>query len=525
MAAALKDRLAASVLDVLRAPSTPLEELLEPWRVAACLNCEEGTKLFAGRVCGWFVAEAKRVQTRLSLHTKLSSGAVLAGAAGPSAPGPAGLPALGSGAAAGVDTGLPRLGTGAGAGTHVEPPAPTPSTSPPLSSTRGGDAGGHGDDDDDDDGDDDDDDDDMDPFLDAVHEVLVRASTFIHNIMAESMRSGAPVPNKARSAVVFQLHSVCAKHTSTMLDAYSKHLDLDNLATRLLLSPPPNGSPNAVSGSGTGTGASAGAGAGASAGGGGRAGADAARDSRSPSSAQDTQQLMASVNVVASKVAFVCQLVERYLRCVTVSLLLGREDQDSQMRCELTRKMQEFINGYLLLERSFLEWSFAKAMQTSRPLDVEDGITALSWVDDGMFVLKQSVSRSVLSLSQLATGSTLNNVVSLLDGTAGDALKACVRAAGEFRLADTGSRHVGGPGSANGGILARAGSIDEADDELSFVFADALLDTAKMSAHAVHSVNTAAVAVRFTQMLHDGCVELFVLQLLGHVAQVLLFVC
>ena len=107
------------------------------------------------------------------------------------------------------------------------------------------------------------------------------------------------------------------------------------------------------------------------------------------------------VDGVAEQIMFVCSLLEQYLRFVTVQLLLGSEDDESQLRyepkwengaewgsgwlrhiaqrggggstmrsvcvrrcvcaglarCDLTNKMQSLIGAYVVLERAYIHRS------------------------------------------------------------------------------------------------------------------------------------------------------------------------
>ena len=47
----------------------------------------------------------------------------------------------------------------------------------------------------------------------------------------------------------------------------------------------------------------------------------------------DEDALMAKVDEIADQLSFLCKMLENYLRTVTVSLLLGLEEQGSQLRC------------------------------------------------------------------------------------------------------------------------------------------------------------------------------------------------
>jgi hypothetical protein len=157
----LRSKLLLCTLDhmrrVQRTGGGDLAALRPPWRVAACLGDDEGSRIFATRLCEEFGVAARDI-------SRVASAAHAFRIVGSGGPG------TGSG------------GSSAGGG-------------------GGGSAGGAGDEQ---------------PYIASVFELLGLAAEWIGRVMAEVDVEGTPIPNKARSAVVIALHGYVSLSLSSL---------------------------------------------------------------------------------------------------------------------------------------------------------------------------------------------------------------------------------------------------------------------------------------------------------------------
>lgn len=94
-------------------------------------------------------------------------------------------------------------------------------------------------------------------------------------------------------------------------------------------------------------------------------------------------------------------------------------------KCLLSRKMQEILGHYVLLERYFLEENVSKAITTDALQDGESHTSTM--VDDIFFVVRKSIRRSCLSGSLEGVCTVINNVCRLLETEYCPALKQQLR--------------------------------------------------------------------------------------------------
>lgn len=349
------------------------------------------------------------------------------------------------------------------------------------------------------------------PFVAVITDVLSLAMEWFDGVMAECLEDGTPLPNKFRTAIVVQLHQYvvcpsdallcpvfsrrrlfvarrqCTKLVMPLLMAYLEAIRITELIDSVLSGPPGGGrersspyipaSMSPVNTASSWEAAVAGAtgravmrsgpsstGVSVTPAGSGPSSNNSRSQQSSPAVAEPSpvDVWMARVNEVCDQLSFMCRILERYLRAVTVALLLGAEDQGSQLRwgfacggyhplavavyavgdthiCrdDLTSKLQELIGHYVILERAYVQWGTTKvsSMSPTRvPFDVaplycvtvykassesyrvplDDKIEVYSWADDLLFLCKKALDRSIGTQCLLAAQATLNNVYGTL---------------------------------------------------------------------------------------------------------------
>eukprot|EP01138_Halocafeteria_seosinensis_P014846 gb/GECG01015156.1/.p1 GENE.gb/GECG01015156.1/~~gb/GECG01015156.1/.p1 ORF type:complete len:746 (+),score=107.54 gb/GECG01015156.1/:1-2238(+) len=114
---------------------------------------------------------------------------------------------------------------------------------------------------------------------------------------------------------------------------------------------------------------------------------------------------------VLDQYSFVLQVAERYLRLVTVSLSLGTMAEGSKLRCPLTKRCQEMISDYVMMEQTFISDRSETVLKSSVEITTENGFSAASWPDDLFFVVYKSICRSASTHNVMACAACSNNAV------------------------------------------------------------------------------------------------------------------
>jgi hypothetical protein len=155
----------------------------------------------------------------------------------------------------------------------------------------------------------------------------------------------------------------------------------------------------------------------------------------------------AVVDEACEKATFMCQILERYLRCVTVCLGLGTSEQPSRTSDPLADSMHELQGDYVLLERAFLTTAVARATVTSPeikndsnsdgwvPVVMGDDSNELcfAWVDHSLFVLSKAIARACATCCDLAAAAVINFVAGCIDVDLRRVASMCVEQCSELR--------------------------------------------------------------------------------------------
>ena len=213
---------------------------------------------------------------------------------------------------------------------------------------------------------------------------------------------------------------------------------------------------------------------------------------------------VAIVDEASDQLSFLCQVLERFLRCVTVCLALGAGDQPSRVDSSpLSVAMHELQGQYVLLEHAYVSASTAIALRVDSggwtPVSVHDdgSVLTFAWVDTAFFVMGKALARAAATCCDMAAAACVNYVGGCIDGALADAVRTCVSLAGERR--DGGRTTTGGvSGSPSTAAAAAAAALErggggrhgrrdisgkrdcrdddaDLDDELSARFSSALL--------------------------------------------------
>lgn len=259
----------------------------------------------------------------------------------------------------------------------------------------------------------------------------------------------------------------------------------------------------------------------------------------------------------SDQLSFLCSILERYLRVVTVALGLGAADVPSRTGDDLSHAMHELQGEYVLLERAYLENAVTRAVTlpggwttVGMGADPRPGVVCFAWPDHTFFILLKAVSRSCATYCDMATAAVCNFVSSCLDDAVSRVVKDCIRLCAERRALSTGgindnisnrmaeaakpraaagggshddveaelARHLqqalgsgrhGGTSGTSASSPRHAGaaaggfgsSLDEDDQKMK------LVDPA-VSDGAIHACNTVAIAARFARSLYERtCAE------------------
>lgn len=334
------------------------------------------------------------------------------------------------------------------------------------------------------------------PHIDALTRLLGEAATWLSSILEQ------PVPHRDRCFVADALHAACARACLPVLEAYRADVVLRGvtataaaLLEHVVRVPVRSGSRDpldatlevagaaaAVATSPHVAAASAGGGAGAARGGfgGGRlgslrplgssaahpphaggAGASAAPQlAPPPAQATPTPPLavyagaaLAIVDLVADQTSFVCQLLERYLRCLTVCTARGPAGLPSRAPPgdSLASAMQELQAEYVLLEHAYATAATRQLVCSAEGwepvrLHEDAAVATFSWVDDALYVLSKSLARAAATCCDMAAAAALNYAAEAVGDVLGEAAVRCVELAGAGEGGGGGALRGGGLG-------------------------------------------------------------------------------
>ena len=204
---------------------------------------------------------------------------------------------------------------------------------------------------------------------------------------------------------------------------------------------------------------------------------------------------VAAVDQACDQATFLCQLLERYLRCVTVCLGLGTGDQPSRTSDVLADAMHSLQGEYVLLERAYLTTAVARAVQRPQqahaaqwpsPPSGSDGWSVVvmgdnprelcfAWADHALFVLSKSIARACATCCDLAAAAVVNFVAGCVDEHLRAVARVCVTLCSTMRpppeLAADGSS---GSGGTVGGGSAGGADRDAVEEEMARQLATAL---------------------------------------------------
>jgi hypothetical protein len=155
----------------------------------------------------------------------------------------------------------------------------------------------------------------------------------------------------------------------------------------------------------------------------------------------------AVVDEACEKATFICQILERYLRCVTVCLGLGTSDQPSRTSDALAEAMHELQGDYVLLERAFLTTAVARATvarsSTNKDVTSDGWIPVVmgddadelcfAWVDHSLFILSKAIARACATCCDLAAAAVINFVAQCVDVDLRRVATKCVEFCSELR--------------------------------------------------------------------------------------------
>ena len=155
----------------------------------------------------------------------------------------------------------------------------------------------------------------------------------------------------------------------------------------------------------------------------------------------------AVVDEACEKATFICQILERYLRCVTVCLGLGTSDQPSRTSDALAEAMHELQGDYVLLERAFLTTAVARATVARSSINKDftsDGWVPVvmgddadevcfAWVDHSLFILSKAIARACATCCDLAAAAVINFVAQCVDVDLRRVATKCVEFCSELR--------------------------------------------------------------------------------------------
>lgn len=187
----------------------------------------------------------------------------------------------------------------------------------------------------------------------------------------------------------------------------------------------------------------------------------------------------AVVDEACEKATFICQILERYLRCVTVCLGLGTSDQPSRTSDALAEAMHELQGDYVLLERAFLTTAVARATVTRSSTNTEDSSSdgwtpvvmgddpdelCFAWVDHSLFILSKAIARACATCCDLAAAAVINFVSQCVDVDLRRVANKCIEFCSELRADESKA------------IVKRAegSERDDVDDEVARRIAEAL---------------------------------------------------
>lgn len=246
------------------------------------------------------------------------------------------------------------------------------------------------------------------------------------------------------------------------------------------------------------------------------------------------------VDEAADQLSFLCQALERYLRCVTVCT--ARSSSGSAPSAmppgdPLLAAMQELQGAYVLLEHAYVVHAVRGALAPSpqpgspgdgwRPVAVTEDTRCLSfgWADHALFLAHKALSRAAGTCCEMAACAVVNYVTGAVDGDVTGALRECVRLAGDRRgggnSCDDGGEATGlaegdqdeQEGGADSAMFAQltsallGGSGGEGAQPAASVLDDASFGAGlphrepRPSDHALHALNTLVTATGYLAAL------------------------
>jgi hypothetical protein len=182
------------------------------------------------------------------------------------------------------------------------------------------------------------------------------------------------------------------------------------------------------------------------------------------------------VDEACDQLSFLCNLLERYLRCVTVALGLGAGDEPSRTDDAVAVAMHGFQGEYVLLERAYLENAVSRAAAAESgwapvAMGEDSRVLTFAWTDHAFFLLSKAVARAAATRCDMAAAAVINFVAGCLDGAVRRVATDCVRmssarrAAAVVAAAEASAATGGAPASAAAAnAAARRGAGDDVDE-------------------------------------------------------------
>lgn len=208
------------------------------------------------------------------------------------------------------------------------------------------------------------------------------------------------------------------------------------------------------------------------------------------------------VDEAADQISFICQVLERYLRCVTACLTGESLQHSSRLSDDLSVRLHETQGHYVLLERGYIVTSVRHAIFAPSgwlPVGVHEDESVLSyaWCDHVFFLFSKAAARSAATCADIAAAATINYIAVCFEDSVKPAMKDCVVRCGHMKIHASASVSLlrrmlrgedgGGGGASESGAsrsngasattthAAASSSADDLDDELEASLRTAIL--------------------------------------------------